>query len=460
MDQYIRAMPRWATIAAVCVSGFAMVLRNAWPNPMEIVAFVTAVVCIYGALRSNLAKTRMLFAGLWVAMVVTIGYRLEPPQVWLDFSTFVNGARLLFADHQSPYLAEGTTAFPFPIFPIVRALSFGGHLTSNATAWLFFVLELLALALSYMLVRGTICRERLRSSQDWAIALIQGGLMLHPALLLGLYYGQSAVLASASVIGAVWCWRCANNGWWRHGAAILLNLAWMIKPQLLMAAGFFIISWIREPKVISTPHRRDAAIGRLILPWSAALIAVSILLAFPAFLTAYSDFFTVAFKWHTFVAENSPNNYAISAILAKAGMRFSGISASQTLPFLSTACAGFVLLWNCLSMHRTKPDSLLAFIPWLLASLLWTPLVWRFYLSLVIAGLLLLVAYEGGLGASEFELRTLWLSSGIGLTLVLSSFAFTLGILLLYFLSQRMLVEESAISLMDRDRREHILDAF
>ncbi|MEK7384969.1 MAG: hypothetical protein AABZ83_00890, partial [candidate division NC10 bacterium] len=75
-------------------------------------------------------------------------------------------------------------------------------------------------------------------------------------------------------------------------------------------------------------------------------------------------------------------------------------------------------------------------------SLLWTSVLWRLYLSLVIPGLLLLVAYDNE--SPAVRSRAFWLGTGIGLTFVFSSFAFTLNILILYFQSHQMLVEETA----------------
>lgn len=444
MELWLRSMPRRAALVALGVGAIGMASRNAWPTLAETFILATSVVCIYGVLQLKLEPIRIALAGLWVAVVASVGDRMSVPQIWLDFKTFVDGANLLFDHHLSPYLAIGTTAFPFPTFLLVRALSLGGYLPFDTIACIFFLLQVLFLALSYLLVRRVIRQERLRSMSDVAIGVIQGGLILHPAVYFGLLYGQSGVIAGAALVGAIWCWRCGNDRCWWHGAAILLNLAWMIKPQLLMAAGFFLASWLRERKLIPRGGMSDAAIGRLFLPWSAALIALSLPIGFPASLMAYDDFFGVALRWHTYVAESLPNNYAPSAILAKAGMRIWGISVSQSLPILSTAGASLVLLWNWLSLARAEPNSLRTFVPWLLASLLWTSLVWPFYLSLVIGGLLLLVAYEKDPPGSPSPGRSLWLAIGIGLTMVFSSFTFTFGILILYFQSHELLAEEMA----------------
>lgn len=444
MEQFLRSLPRWATIVSICVAGGGMAMRSAWPTRGEALVLAATVACICGMRWVHSARMRSMLAGLWVATIIYVANRLVPPGIGMDFQTFVDGASLLFEGHQSPYLARGTTAFPFPTFVLVRALTLGGALTLETTLWVFLTIQVILLALSYVLVRRVIAQERLPSGPDLTQALIQGGLILHPAILLVLYYGQSSILAAASLIVAIWCWRCGNTRAWLHGAAIFLNLAWMIKPQLLMAAGFFLVRWLRDAKGVPLQDNRDAAIGRLVVPWCAALIALSLVGVFPGHGVAYQNFFHRALSWHTVIAEISPNNYAISAIMAKAGKTVLGFSVDQTLPVLTFSGALLIVLWGCLSLQRAKPDSLLAFTPWLLASLLWTSLVWRFYLSLVLASLLLLVAYESMSAPSRFSLKTLWLATGIGLTYVLGSFAFTLGILILFFLSHELLVEETA----------------
>lgn len=402
------------------------------------------VACLYGVLRGVSPPVRMGSAVLWILAVVAVSGSMVPPQVGLDFKTFVDGAELLFGQHQSPYLNIGTTAFPFPTFSVVRAMSLNGRLSFESTMWSFFFLQASLLALSYVLVRKIVVQEGWQPRSDLPMALIQAGLLFHPAVMLALYYGQSSVLAGAFLVAAVWCWRCTSHAVWQHAAAVSLNLAWMTKPQLLMAAAYFVASWLLSFRRGRDPQCSAAAIGRLIGPWCVALIVMSLALDVHGHAAAYRDFFSVASSWFTVIALVSPNNYAMAAIVAKAVARYGGFPVLEMLEILTALGAGLVLVWNLVSLRSAPRGALLAFLPWLLGSLLWTSLMWRFYLSLIIAGVLLLVASEMKASPVVLRWRTVWVAGGIGLTMVLGSFAFTVGILLLYFFSHELLAGHDA----------------
>ena len=445
MEQFLRSLPRWATIVSICVAGVAMTMRGAWPTPSEMFILPATVACIYGALRATHANARILFAGLWTAVVVFAGISIDPPQqLWPDFRLWWDSAELLFEKHQSPYLLPGATAFPFPTYMVVYASRFGGLLPFESAAWLLVAMQLACVGLLYFFVRGVIVREGLAVGSGYADLLLQGLLLLHPTMLFVLYYGQSGIIAGTLLGGAVWCWRCGKGRLWWHGSAILMNLAWMVKPQLLMATAFFFLSWLHDTWFGKRSGNSAAAIGELLAPWCVGLLSISVPLAFPVYLMAYRDFISVAIHAHTYNAEVSPNNYALASILSKAGMRLLGIPVAQSLPLVATIGAVILVLWNFLSLQHAKGNTPLVFVPWLLASFLWASSAWRFYLTFLMAGLLLLVAYRDERISSGFHLNSFWLASGIGLTMVLSSFAFTLGILILFFLSHELLAEETA----------------
>jgi hypothetical protein len=290
-----------------------------------------------------------------------------------------------------------------------------------------------------VLVRKIVVQEGWQPGSDLPMALIQAGILFHPAVMLALYYGQSSVLAGAFLAAAVWCWRCKSHAFWRHAAAVSLNLAWMTKPQLLMAAAYFVASWLLSFRRSRAPQCSAAVIGRLMGPWCVALIMISLALDFHGHAAAYRDFFSVASSWFTVIALVSPNNYAVGAIVAKAVARYGGFPVLEMLEILTALGAGLVLAWNIVSLRSAPRGTLLAFLPWLVASLLWTSLMWRFYLSLIIAGMMLLIASDVKAPPVVLQWRTLWVAGGIGLTMVLGSFAFTLGILLLYFFSHELL---------------------
>lgn len=445
MKDYARLAPGRATVCAVGVAVVAMAGRNAWPTPAEVAVLGATVVCLFGALRSGAARRRILFAGAWVVPVLASAIMIDPPQVWLDLKVFFDAAERMFDQRQSPYSVEGAFRFPFPTYVFIRALSGWGRVSFQTTAWLMFASQLAGLGLSFLLVRAIVRREPMAFSPDTSIGVIQGSLLLHPTTLFVLYYGQPVIAASTLLIGALWCWRCGRGRWRSHGSAILLNLSWMLTPQLLMAVAFFFVSWLRERWLDRRRTSEAAAIGGLLGPWGVALLVLSVPLAFPAHLTAYRDFVPMAVHAHTYVAEMSPNNYALSAIVAKTGLRLTGLPVALTLPFLTAVVAGLLLLWNLRSLRDARKDSLVAFLPWLLASILWTSYLWRFYFSLVLAGLLLLVAYRRTDPVIESRVHSVWLAAGIGLTMVLSSFAFTLGILVLYFYSHAVLARDTGL---------------
>jgi hypothetical protein len=225
-----------------------------------------------------------------------------------------------------------------------------------------------------------------------------------------------------------------------HSSAICVNLAWMIKPQLLMATAFFLSCWLLKWRNNTLP--RAARIGRLIIPWAIGLMVISLPMGFPGSVLAYRDFPKIAFIWHTRIVESSTNNFAPASIIAKAMARLWHLRVSETLPILAIGIAIFTLLWNILSLASDRVDTLRAFLPWLLASLLWTSLVWDMYLSLVLAGHLIIVGVLSEDRGPRINFPRLLFCVGVGLTTVVSSFAYTLGILLLYFCCQELRSQE------------------
>jgi hypothetical protein len=171
-------------------------------------------------------------------------------------------------------------------------------------------------------------------------------------------------------------------------------------------------------------------------------MVISLPMGFPGSALAYRDFPKIAFTWHTRIAEAAMNNFAPSAIIANAMARLWNVQVSETLPILATGITIFVLLWNMLSLASDRVDTLRAFLPWLLGSLLWSSLVWDMYLSLVLAGHLIIVGLLSEDEGPAINFPRLLFCVGVGLTMVVSSFAYTLGILLLYFCCQELRSQE------------------
>ncbi len=418
----------------------AMVYRGAWPTPAEAFRLVASASAIHGALSFSSRALRAVCVGLYIFLLISLGLPTPLRSIGLDFHTFYNGAHSLFDMHESPYLAHGATAFPFPTFHLVYLLSLAGRLTPDSTFLCFVGLQAfllgVCLILSYRLTNDEFPgHAHTRSSR-----LLQAGLLFQPAVLNGIGLGNSPVVAGVALMCAVWFWQRGASRWSTHSSAICINLAWMIKPQLLMATTFFLGCWWLKRR--SNPLPRAARIGRLIIPWAIGLMAISLPMGFPGSALAYRDFPKIALTWHTRIAEAAMNNFAPSAIIANAMARLWNFEVAETLPILAAGIAIFVLLWNILSLTSDRVDTLRAFLPWLLASLLWSSLVWDMYLSLVLAGQLILVDLLSEDRGPRINFPRLLFCVGIGLTMVVSSFAYTLGILLLYFCCQELRSQE------------------
>jgi hypothetical protein len=449
-------LPAAVAIGTGVVAAVAMALRNAWPPPDERVLFAASLVTVAGVLRLPGRSGRLACALAWIALLVWHGLPTSERSIGADFRTFYDGAHLLFARGASPYLAAGTTAFPFPTFALVWLLSLAGRLGPDTTVVAFVVVEVLLLAAAFLMARRAAAGPPVPS--DVARDLLLVGLLLHPTVLAGIGVGNSSVVAGVLMVAAVWAWQRDSSRWFPHSGAILVNLAWMVKPQLLMATAFFLAAWLLErypratwnlsaASVASSRPRvrsRAAAIGRVIVPWGASLIVVSTLTAPGAMSQAYVDFPWVAAHWHSAIAATYPNNYAPAAVLAKALARLLGVSVLPTLAPLWIGLALLLLTWNVTTLRQGRPDSPQAAYPWLLSSLLWSSLVWEWYLTLAVAALLGLVLTPAVQTDRWRSASALWLAAGIALTMVVSSFAFTVGVVVLYCHSQALRARESA----------------
>lgn len=432
-------LPDWATAAAIPIALGAMAYRSAWPTPAEAVLFGATILCVLGTFYLPSRAARVSSAAAWVLLLIVWGLPTPARSLGIDFRTFYDGAELLYKRGDSPYLAQGTTAFPFPTFPLVWALSLAGRLSSNDTFLLFVLLQSALLAIGYILLDRTARQEALSQPGDPAQRIVQAGLLFHPTVLSGIALGNSGALAGAAIMWAVWFWRCGRNRTSLHASAIFLNLGWMIKPQLLMACLFFLCTWGWESWRAEGCRSRAASVGQLLLPWAGVLLGVSLLLSPPVILSAYREFPGVALTWHTRIAESYPTNYALSAILAKAMARGWSVPVSQSLPLLTVGIALPLVLWNILSLVPGKLDSLAAFFPWLLTSLFWTSLVWEWYFVLVLAAPALMLAFKARLAGDRWDLR---LPLALACTMVFSSFLFMLGLIWLYCHAHALRLQE------------------
>jgi hypothetical protein len=448
------ALPRWATWTALVVGFAALAFRGAWPTPLETFALVGTILCLLGVWHARTPVGRVVCAALWIALLMALGVPTPSRSIGFDFRTFYEGAEALFKHRHSPYSVPGTTAFPFPTFPLVWLLSLAGRLPLEQTFLAFVALQAVLLGIGVILM-GRVAAETIPRDSDPGRRLLQVGLVLHPAVLAGIVLGNSGALAGAVVLWAIWLWRCGRGTWSVHGAAVLFNLGWMVKPQLVPAALFFLATWWLERTREPRRNSRAARIGRLLVPWAGAILVVSLAIPFPATLLAYREFPGVAATWHTHIAEAYPNNYALAAILAKALARLWAVPVSHSLLLLTIGIAGPLFLWNVVSLTSGRPDSLRPFLPWLLTSLLWTSLAWEWYLGLVLAGPMLMMTLAPSASDSPAALGGLRLAGGIACTMVFSSFIFTLGYLLIYCHSQAWCACEKAEIMVPRAHGPH-----
>ncbi len=440
--EFLKIMPRLAACIVVGVAGIGLFVRAAWPSGGEALLLFSSVACIYGALRLRSPITRVLCAMVWVGLLIVHGMQAPWRHTGLDFQNFYDGAYFLFEQGISPYPRSVSNAFPFPTYLLVYGLSLGSRLSADITRQIFVALEVLLLGAAVVLMRRVIIKEMSSVTPDFAVSMLMVGLVIHPAIVDGLALGRSSMLAGIAVACALWCWRCGSGKGSLHAAAILLNLAWMIKPHLLMASGFFLFHWMLSGKQVDPFRNRAACIGKLFSPWAAAILGFSALIAYPTHLYAYLDFPKAAREYMTSVSEGYANNFAIPAILSKAAIRLWGVPYLQTVSVLGAGIASGVILWNLAVLFVLRRNSVGAFIPWLMSSLFWATTMWNFYLSLIFAGTMFLCFSSSRPGLADTNITTFWLAAAIGCTMVFSSFIFTVGAVLLYFLSIEMLTKD------------------
>jgi hypothetical protein len=424
----VTAVSRALACLALLWGGAAALDPATWPTGLETLRLLGSLVLLPAAMRLPSRAARVACGLAWGLLLVGTRTPLRPEDVAADFRTFYAGAQALFGEGRSPYTVYGVTAFPFPTFPLVWALSLGGRLDAAAAYAAFTLLQLALLGLLVALAR----RLQPGAGADPEVVVLQGALLVQPPVLAGLAWGNSGALGGACVSLALWAWLARPGRASRHAAAAALACAWMVKPQLLMSVLFFLVSAGRELRRPAAARSRAAAIGRLLIPWSAAALALSLLLTMPAPLRTHADFVDAARRWHTDVAASHANNLAPAARLASAAQRLLDVPVARSLPPLGGAVAVCVLLANLRSLAAGRRDALSAILPWLLSSLLWSPLIWDWYLTLVLAAPLVLVhgAAAGDRSRPAAALLPLW--AGIACCTTASASLFPAGLLLLY----------------------------
>jgi hypothetical protein len=205
----------------------------------------------------------------------------------------------------------------------------------------------------------------------------------------------------------------------------------MVKPQLLMLVAFFLAAAVLDLRRDASARSRAGAVGRLVVPWSAGILALFAVWEYPVSLQAYGEFLQVATRWHTEVAETHSNNLSLSAVVAGAVARLLDLPLTEVLPLVSAGMGLLVLAVNLASLRGGRRDTVTAILPWLFATLLWTSLVWDWYLTLILAAPLLLVGMATGPRAAG-RTTPFALGAGIACCTTASRAVFPVGILLLY----------------------------
>jgi hypothetical protein len=436
----VRAVaPDVASVVVLAVAAVAMAWRAAWPTPAELALLAISLAGVFGALRLSSERGRTVAASAWAAVLagVALSGPVSARNTGHDFDTFWRGAALMFEAGRSPYDGYGVTAFPFPTFLLVRLVGLSASGSYDASLAVFLGLQVGLLALACWLLADVARGERGRAlgPAEWLLLV---GVVIHPVVWAGVNQGNSGVLAGTALIGAVWAWRRGTGRASLHAAAVCATLAWMLKPQLLLAAAFFVVTWLAG-RLGRPTDDRAARVGMLLGPWAAVLVSLSVPLGFPVSVAAYADFPRVALTWHTAVAEAFVNNYAPSAVLAKALARVSGIAVASSLPLVTALAALAVVGWNVASMPARGRGSLRSFLPWPAAALLATSLVWEWYLTLALVVPAALVVIGGEGGARPRVGSALRIAAALGLTTVTSSFAYAVGLVLLYLESHAAL---------------------
>lgn len=410
------------------MAAFATVWLGSWPRPFDLA--LAALVFL-----ATLTVDRPLARGIAIALALALLALLLTSTRWLprgeDYTTFYRGAELLLRAGATPYGSAGTVAAPFPTFHLVWLLSGALAVPMETALRLFWTETVIVLATAWAL--GIVAARRAGGiSAGHAVLLV--AVAFHPAVALGLMLGQTSAWTMAVAVGAFALWRGgARRAHWLI-AGLLLGLGVLLKPSfVLVPLAFALVAVVdllaRHLRPVSRSPELVVGLGALAaLPiW----LALSWLVSPPAIIEAWQQWPGLAQGWALEVTHNFRGDYAPAAVVAKRLVKHLPLDYGTTLGVLSQTLLAVVVLLNALVLFGGGVRRADWWLPWVFGTLVVSPLTWAHYLVWALPACAWLLTAERGAPCARRFLGRL----GFALTFILSSFLFTVGLLLLYLVS-------------------------
>jgi hypothetical protein len=358
------------------------------------------------------------------------------PYGWAAHAVYINGT--------DPYGKKGWLSFPFPVFPILRAVSRGGALAGPIWKLHFFYLNLALAFLSalFFLTPRLISKKKRAAAWSSAAALMllylftegtartlsQGQVNLIVAFFLSLFLSLTllAVRPARPRTGLL------------IAAGFCLSLATLTKPIIAPILLYLILRGLVD--LFHSRRSGDAASFRLSAPGWIALSAIgSILLvlgltaAIPGGISGdhYIGFFTKGAAMGSRDFLMRPMNFSPLSMLIRTGLLPEApgtIAAIMLLLLAALASAG--------TLSPARPFRPVFLAPWIYATLLWSPISWSHYACWTYGAFLLLLQRMDDRPHDRTRLLfSLTIFLCLGLTQLRASYLYLPGTLLFFLLS-------------------------
>lgn len=349
-------------LALSVVFALCLIVRDA--RPVRLVAITVIALTVLGTVDLLLHSP----AAPLLAMT---------PRFENDFKINLAGAREMYGHGRTPYhieqeyhLPNYSVSFPFPTYAMFWMSSGFGRWGGTTAGIVFTLLNVAAacalIALSLKLADVDL-ESLLERSSSW-LFLIVLFVAVNSQIWTTVFMGQTATIAACLIVLGIWF---ARTSFVPHEAiaGLALALGLLIKPNFTPLLLYFFFAW-RHARVRSERARAAAVLHVVLFTGAFALFLVLGSIASGVRVATYADFVHTSIP----IVEREifePNNVSVSGALADIAPGLRSPRAVTVVLLLITVLLGF--------KYR-----LVSWAPWLVLSLLISPITWAFYTALLL----------------------------------------------------------------------------